>query len=72
MSRGVFYRANVLTPSPEDLAIVESLGLTAVYDVRSETEANETPDIVPAPAIVRPHSHPVRQHPRRGNGSPNS
>ena len=29
----------------------ESLGLTAVYDVRSETEANETPDIVPAPAM---------------------
>ncbi|PCK26825.1 MULTISPECIES: tyrosine-protein phosphatase [Rhodococcus erythropolis group] len=51
MSRGVFYRANVLTPSPEDLAIVESLGLTAVYDVRSETEANETPDTVPAPAM---------------------
>lgn len=44
MNRGVFYRANVLTPTPADLSVVESLGLTAVYDVRSEAEAAETPD----------------------------
>jgi protein-tyrosine phosphatase len=46
MRRGVFYRANVLTPTVADLAVVESLGLTAVYDVRSEAEAAETPDTI--------------------------
>ncbi|MDV6265116.1 tyrosine-protein phosphatase [Rhodococcus globerulus] len=46
MRRGVFYRANVLIPTGADLAVVESLGLTAVYDVRSEAEASETPDTI--------------------------
>ncbi|MDI9918929.1 tyrosine-protein phosphatase [Rhodococcus sp. IEGM 1379] len=50
MRRGVFYRANVLTPTPADMAVVESLGLTAVYDVRSEAEATKTPDTMPAAA----------------------
>lgn len=50
MRRGVFYRANVLTPTPSDMTIVESLGLTAVYDVRSEAEAAETPDTMPSVA----------------------
>ncbi|NMM87228.1 protein tyrosine phosphatase [Rhodococcus sp. SRB_17] len=50
MRRGVFYRANVITPTPADLAVVESLGLTAIYDVRSEAEVTETPDTVPSAA----------------------
>ncbi|MGO4201265.1 tyrosine-protein phosphatase [Rhodococcus sp. TAF43] len=44
MRTGVFYRANALTPNDADLATLESLKLTAVYDVRTEEEVAHKPD----------------------------
>ncbi|MGW5072331.1 tyrosine-protein phosphatase [Rhodococcus sp. NPDC004095] len=48
--RGLFYRSNVLTPSAADLAALESLGLTAVYDLRTEAEVAAKPETVPTGA----------------------
>lgn len=41
---GVFYRSNALTPSAADLATLNSLGITAVYDLRTPSEIAATPD----------------------------
>ena len=41
---GVFYRSNALTPSAADLATLNSLGITAVYDLRTTSEIAATPD----------------------------
>ncbi|MFE3290030.1 tyrosine-protein phosphatase [Rhodococcus sp. NPDC059234] len=47
VNRGVFYRANAITPNPADLATLESLQLTAVYDLRTDPEIAAKPDILP-------------------------
>lgn len=47
VNRGVFYRANALTPNPEDLATLTSLGLSAVYDLRTDQEIAAKPDVLP-------------------------
>lgn len=50
MRTGVFYRANALTPNDADLATLESLRLTAVYDVRTAEEVTQQPDRLPTGA----------------------
>lgn len=44
LRRGVFYRSSELRLSEEDLAALSSLGLTAVIDLRSDTEVAMHPD----------------------------
>ena len=44
MRSGVFYRSNALTPSAADLATLNSLGISAVYDLRTTSEVAATPD----------------------------
>nr|WP_157715135.1 tyrosine-protein phosphatase [Pseudomonas sp. PB120] len=44
MRAGVFYRSNAITPSAADLATLNSLGITAVYDLRTPSEIAATPD----------------------------
>ncbi len=44
MRAGVFYRANAVTPTASDLATLNSLGIKAVYDVRTPSEIAATPD----------------------------
>lgn len=50
MRAGVFYRSNALTPSAADLATLNSLGIAAVYDLRTASEIAATPDTVPSGA----------------------
>ncbi|MBV8626922.1 MAG: tyrosine-protein phosphatase, partial [Paraburkholderia sp.] len=45
--RGMFYRANVLALSAADQATLGTLGLTAVYDLRTPGEIARTPDALP-------------------------
>jgi protein-tyrosine phosphatase len=47
---GVVYRSQALSLSPADLAVVNSLGITADYDLRTTAEIAESPDVVPAGA----------------------
>lgn len=44
MRAGVFYRSNAITPSAADLATLNSLGIKAVYDLRTPSEIAGTPD----------------------------
>jgi len=44
MRSGVFYRSNALTPTASDLATLNSLGIKAVYDLRTPSEIAATPD----------------------------
>ncbi|EIK96200.1 protein tyrosine/serine phosphatase [Pseudomonas sp. M47T1] len=44
LREGVFYRSNALTPSAADLATLNGLGITAVYDLRTASEVAATPD----------------------------
>ncbi|MGE8190320.1 tyrosine-protein phosphatase [Pseudomonas sp. NPDC086278] len=44
MRSGVFYRSNAITPSAADLATLNSLGIKAVYDLRTPSEIAGTPD----------------------------
>ncbi|WP_337065062.1 tyrosine-protein phosphatase [Rouxiella badensis] len=48
MRSGVFYRSNVFTPSAADLATLETLGITHIYDLRTSSEIAATPDTVPS------------------------
>ncbi|MGE8066215.1 tyrosine-protein phosphatase [Pseudomonas sp. NPDC089569] len=50
MRSGVFYRSNALTPSAADLATLNSLGIKAVYDLRTPSEIAATPDTLPSGA----------------------
>jgi len=51
MRAGVFYRSNALTPTASDLATLNGLGISAVYDLRTASEIAATPDTLPAGAI---------------------
>lgn len=44
MRAGVFYRSNAITPTTADLATLNGLGITAVYDLRTPSEIAATPD----------------------------
>ncbi|WDY59994.1 tyrosine-protein phosphatase [Pseudomonas sp. PSKL.D1] len=50
MRAGVFYRSNALTPTAADLAILNGLGISNVYDLRTPSEIASTPDTLPAGA----------------------
>lgn len=60
--RGVLYRSNRLEPSPADLAALETLGLTAIHDLRNEDEVEKHPDS-PVDGTIW-HHHPVKGLPR--------
>ncbi|WP_248673912.1 MULTISPECIES: tyrosine-protein phosphatase [unclassified Rhodococcus (in: high G+C Gram-positive bacteria)] len=47
---GVFYRSNALTSNDEDAAVLDSLGIAAVYDLRTDGEIADAPDRIPAGA----------------------
>ncbi len=47
MNKGVFYRANAITPKGDDMSNLEKLGLTKVYDLRTEPEIASKPDVLP-------------------------
>jgi protein-tyrosine phosphatase len=48
--RGMFYRANVLVPGPADLAVLDTLNIATVYDLRTPGEIARTADVMPAGA----------------------
>lgn len=50
MRRGVFYRANALTFNAADKALVDTLGIVAVCDLRTPAEIAHTPDVLPLDA----------------------
>lgn len=52
---GRIYRSNALTVAPADRAAVDSLGIRAVYDLRTAAEAAQTPDVVPSGASRELH-----------------
>jgi protein-tyrosine phosphatase len=47
---GVVYRSQALALSAADLAAVDSLGITADYDLRTTSEIAQSPDVVPGGA----------------------
>ncbi|MCE7761724.1 autotransporter domain-containing protein [Pseudomonas putida] len=47
MRAGVFYRSNALTPTAADLATLNGLGISDVYDLRTASEIASTPDTLP-------------------------
>ncbi|MFP0196261.1 tyrosine-protein phosphatase [Pseudomonas sp. PHC1] len=53
MRAGVFYRSNALTPTTADLATLNSLGIRAVYDLRTPSEIAATPDTMPSGATYQ-------------------
>jgi protein-tyrosine phosphatase len=50
LNKGVFYRADAIVPNDADLATLEGLKLSAVYDLRSGQEVHDKADRVPAGA----------------------
>ncbi|QCP54979.1 tyrosine-protein phosphatase [Trinickia violacea] len=50
VKRGVFYRSSVLTLSADDKATLGTLGIAAVYDLRTPGEVSRTPDVLPTGA----------------------
>jgi protein tyrosine/serine phosphatase len=44
MRAGQFYRSNAITPTASDLATLNSLGISDVYDLRTPSEIASTPD----------------------------
>ncbi|MEE1920961.1 tyrosine-protein phosphatase [Pseudomonas sp. 148P] len=53
MRSGVFYRSNALTPRGTDLAVLNSLGISNVYDLRTPSEIAATPDTLPTGAVYQ-------------------
>ncbi|PWU26975.1 autotransporter outer membrane beta-barrel domain-containing protein [Pseudomonas sp. RW407] len=53
MRAGVFYRSNALTPTASDLATLDGLGISNVFDLRTPSEIAATPDTLPAGAAYR-------------------
>ncbi|WP_321967888.1 tyrosine-protein phosphatase [Burkholderia cepacia] len=51
MRKGVIYRSSALTLSAADLATVDTLGITQVYDLRMSPEIRSKPDVVPVGAV---------------------
>lgn len=44
---GIVYRSQALSLSAADLAVVNTLGITGDYDLRTTAESTQTPDVVP-------------------------
>ncbi|OLS62520.1 tyrosine-protein phosphatase [Pseudomonas putida] len=53
MRSGVFYRSNALTPTASDLATLNTLGISNVYDLRTPSEIASTPDTLPTGAVYQ-------------------
>jgi len=51
--RNVFYRADALTENAADARVLESLGIAAVYDLRTPGEISRAGDVVPVGAAYR-------------------
>ncbi|WP_343572431.1 tyrosine-protein phosphatase [Pseudomonas sp.] len=51
MRGGVFYRSNALTPTASDLATLNGLGISHVFDLRTPSEIAGTPDTLPTGAV---------------------
>jgi protein-tyrosine phosphatase len=47
---GVVYRSQALALSPADLTVINSLGITADFDLRTAEEIAASPDVIPAGA----------------------
>jgi len=47
LRRGAFYRSDVLAPTDADWEVLNGLGITAVYDLRTPGEISRAPDRVP-------------------------
>jgi len=47
LRRGVFYRSNLVAPDDADLDILNGLGITSVYDLRTPDEIAKAPDRLP-------------------------
>ncbi|MFJ4385441.1 tyrosine-protein phosphatase [Pseudomonas sp. NPDC089408] len=54
MRAGVYYRANALTPTAADLSVLNGLGISDVYDLRTASEIASTPDTLPDGASYTP------------------
>lgn len=48
VNKGVFYRANAITPKGGDMATLDGLGLSKIYDLRTAKEISDKPDVLPA------------------------
>ncbi|MBB2493883.1 tyrosine-protein phosphatase [Aquipseudomonas ullengensis] len=53
MRAGVFYRSNALTPTASDLSLLNNLGISHVYDLRTPSEIAGTPDTLPTGAAYQ-------------------
>jgi protein-tyrosine phosphatase len=49
--RGVFYRSNVLALTPTDKAVIDTLNIATVYDLRTPGETARTADVMPTGAV---------------------
>ena len=49
--RGMFYRSNVLALTPADKAVIDTLNIASVYDLRTPGEASRSADVMPAGAV---------------------
>jgi len=54
LRRGVFYRSNLVAPDDADLNILNGLGITVVYDLRTPGEIAKAPDRLPQGAVYVP------------------
>ncbi|CNH68203.1 tyrosine-protein phosphatase [Yersinia pekkanenii] len=50
MRSGVFYRSNALVPSDSELTAFNAVGINTVFDLRTQDEIAEIPDILPTGA----------------------
>lgn len=53
VNRGVVYRSNIVDPDDRDLAILKSLGVQVVYDLRGQSEIEKAPDRLPSGVTYR-------------------
>jgi protein-tyrosine phosphatase len=51
--RNAFYRSNALTETAADAAVLDSLGIAAVYDLRTPGEIERAADLLPANALYQ-------------------
>ena len=47
MARGLVYRSTALAVGPEDLGILERIGVSTIVDLRTDREIAKQPDVVP-------------------------
>ncbi|MFF0818320.1 tyrosine-protein phosphatase [Rhodococcus sp. NPDC003318] len=47
VNKGVFFRSKALVPNDADLATLGTLGISTVYDLRSDEEIAQKPDVLP-------------------------